>query len=117
MSGLELIVVAFGLFLGYWVVSRFLTGASTKTSGGRSSGDRIQPQPSTGNELEWHEVLDVSPSADSDDIKKAYKALMSQYHPDKVASLGDELIVLAEKKSKEITAAYRTAMNERGMSV
>lgn len=117
MSGLELIVVAFGLFLGYWVVSRFLTGASTKTSGGQSSRDGAQLPPPTGKELVWHEVLDVSPSADSDDIKKAYKALMSQYHPDKVASLGDELKVLAEKKTKEITAAYRTAMNERGISV
>jgi DnaJ-domain-containing protein 1 len=31
---------------------------------------------------------------------------MTEYHPDKVASLGPELRALAEKKSKEINAAY-----------
>lgn len=39
-------------------------------------------------------------------IRKKYIELISQYHPDKVAGLGPELIKLAEKKAKEINAAY-----------
>lgn len=117
MSGLELSVIAFGLFLGYWVVSRFLSGAPTKTTDGQSPSDRTQPPPAADRELAWHEVLGVSPSADTDDIRKAYKTLMSQYHPDRVANLGNELIALAETKSRQITAAYRAALNERGTDV
>lgn len=117
MSELELIVVAFGLFLGYWVVSKFLSKPMTKTNDGQSSSDRTPPSSPDCGELEWHQVLDVSPSADNDEIRKAYEVQMSKYHPEKVALLGDEIKVLAEKKSLEIAAAYRTAMNERGTSV
>jgi DnaJ-domain-containing protein 1 len=39
---------------------------------------------------------------------------MSQYHPDKVASLGRELRELAESKSKEISVAYQEALVARG---
>jgi len=50
----------------------------------------------------------------SEEIRRAYRVLMSQYHPDKVAALGDELKEVAERKSKEITLAYREAMQARG---
>jgi DnaJ-domain-containing protein 1 len=62
----------------------------------------------------WHDVLNVPPHATVDEIRTAYKTLMSQYHPDKVASLGDELRTLAERKSKEITSACRQAMQSHG---
>lgn len=38
---------------------------------------------------------------------------MSQYHPDKVASLGPELRDLCERKTKEINTAYDQAMAEK----
>jgi len=63
---------------------------------------------------EWHEVLRVEPQASAADIRDAYKRMLSQYHPDKVASLGTELRELASRKSQEITQAYRAAMTERG---
>jgi DnaJ like chaperone protein len=64
--------------------------------------------------LNWYETLNVPPHATVEDIRQAYKVLMHQYHPDKVASLGDELKALAERKSKEITNAYRQALQLRG---
>ena len=42
------------------------------------------------------------------------RKLASQYHPDKVASLGPELRELAERKSREITQAYREVMRAHG---
>ena len=39
----------------------------------------------------------------------AYRARMSEYHPDKVASLGPDIRALAEQKAKEINAAYAEA--------
>lgn len=53
-----------------------------------------------------YEVLGVSREASSDEIQKAYRKMMSQYHPDKVAHLGADLQRLAQKRSQEITEAY-----------
>ena len=62
----------------------------------------------------WSRVLGLPADASLDDIREAYRRLMSQYHPDKVASLGRELRELAEAKSKEISVAYQEALTERG---
>jgi DnaJ like chaperone protein len=37
---------------------------------------------------------------------------MSEYHPDKVAHLGDEIREIAARKSKEINAAYEEAIRQ-----
>lgn len=63
--------------------------------------------------LPWWDVLEVRPQDSLDVIKKAYRKMMSLYHPDKVSQLGAELKTLAEKKSKEINEAYDKALKER----
>jgi len=128
MSTLEIVVVLSGLFLGYWIVSRFLLGGtSARASAAASAQNRARE--TARNEkttsASWDKILgvspdasiDVSPDASIDEIRRAYKLLISQYHPDKVASLGDELKDLAEHKSKEITQAYREALRMRGEEV
>ncbi len=52
-------------------------------------------------------LLGLSGRITKSHIRKKYIELISKYHPDKVADLGDELKVLAEKKTKEINAAYQ----------
>ncbi len=52
-------------------------------------------------------TLGVPRSASKEDIKAAYKARMSEYHPDKVAHLGEELQQLAHRKALEIQQAYQ----------
>jgi DnaJ-domain-containing protein 1 len=59
---------------------------------------------------QWFEVLGVSPSASVAEIKTAYRTKISGYHPDRVASLAEELRELAEERSKAINDAYATAM-------
>ena len=51
-------------------------------------------------------VLGLSPGADMESIKKAYRTLSMQYHPDKVSHLGDEFRAVAAEKMKEINQAY-----------
>ncbi len=52
------------------------------------------------------EILGLESGASQDEIKKAYRKLSMKYHPDKVRHLGDEFKDIAEKKMKEINAAY-----------
>jgi DnaJ like chaperone protein len=55
-----------------------------------------------------HAVLGVPRSASGEEIQAAYRARMREYHPDKVAHLGEDLQKLAHEKSQEIQRAYRT---------
>ena len=56
---------------------------------------------------DYYEVLGVSKSADATEIKKAYRKLALQYHPDK--NPGDKE---AEEKFKEAAEAYDVLSNE-----
>jgi DnaJ-domain-containing protein 1 len=47
-----------------------------------------------------------------EDIRRAYRRRMSEYHPDKVAHLGEEIRQVATEKSKEINAAYEEASRQ-----
>jgi len=53
---------------------------------------------------DYYEILGVSRNASVDDIKKAYRRLAHQYHPDKNA--GDD------KRFKEINEAYQVLSNQ-----
>jgi DnaJ like chaperone protein len=114
MEGSEWLVVIVCAVLGYMVVSWLMGGSKRQGASPPEAEtvDRSAPLRPAG--AEWAKVLGVSPAASADDIRSAYRQLMSQYHPDKVASLGFELRELAERKSKEIGAAYAAAMHERG---
>ncbi len=58
------------------------------------------------SEERYYAVLGLENGADFVMIKKAYRKLSMQYHPDKVAHLGEEFKGVAEEKMKEINAAY-----------
>ena len=57
-----------------------------------------------------YSVLGIKKGASQEEIKKAYLYLMSQYHPDKVAHLGEEIQKLAKNKSQEINQAYHNLL-------
>lgn len=58
-----------------------------------------------------YNVLGVSPNADNDEIKKAYRELSRKYHPD--TNTNNPLSDLAEEKFKEVQEAYDQIMKER----
>ena len=57
-------------------------------------------------EERYYAVLGLEPGADFNAVKKAYRTLSMQYHPDKVRHLGEEFHRVAEEKMKDINAAY-----------
>lgn len=58
-----------------------------------------------------YKVLEVSPSASNEEIKKAYRELSRKYHPD--SYVDNPLAGLAEEKFKEVQEAYEQIMKER----
>ncbi len=68
----------------------------------RGNGDRA-----------W-DVLGVSPDADVEQIKAAYRQLVLQNHPDRVSNLGPEFVKVAEEKFKAIQEAYEEIRRRKG---
>lgn len=64
---------------------------------------------------EAYRVLGVAPTVDDTELKKAYRRLISQNHPDKLASKGlpESMREMAEQRTREITAAYEIVEKAR----
>ena len=58
-------------------------------------------------DLKYAETLGLKEPFTLEDIKPAYRKIIAQYHPDRVAAMGDEIKEVAEKKAKEINRAYQ----------
>ena len=81
-------------------------GAESEQSGQREGSSRGQAAPSE-DASNPYQILGIAPSASGEEIQAAYRARMSEYHPDKVAHLGEELQELAHRKALEIQRAYQ----------
>lgn len=104
-----LVRMARGLGLADTEVARLeaLLRAATGTAG---------PAEATGARLaDAYAALGVEPSASDAQIKRAYRRLMSENHPDKLAGRGlpESMREIAEQRTQEITAAYRILSEAR----
>lgn len=84
----------------------------------RATGDWVaQPEPEEVTpvpvvEADPWAMLGVAPGTPVPEARKAFRALMTQYHPDKVAHLAPEFRELAERKSRQITEAWERIQAE-----
>lgn len=53
-----------------------------------------------------YRVLNLTSGATDAEVDQAYRRLISQYHPDKMAGAADELRRQADIKAREINTAY-----------
>lgn len=128
MTLTQIFIVLAGLFIGYRLVSYMLSPGTgdadnrshtppdqhsgsdeDSRSRARAEQDRSILRP-LDSERAWHQTLGVTEWASKEEIERAYRQQISQYHPDKVAALGEDIRRLAEERTKEINAAYDTAM-------
>ena len=73
-------------------------------------------RPQRASELQdAYQALGVEKSASDAELKRAYRKLMSEHHPDKLIAKGvpDEMVKLATEKSQEIQAAYELIKKSR----
>jgi DnaJ like chaperone protein len=65
---------------------------------------------------DWaYDVLEISPAASNEEVKKAYRKMAVKYHPDKVSYLGEEVQQAANEKFKKVNEAYQLISAERGI--
>ena len=84
------------------------------------SGSQYRQQYSTPpqNELKQaYGVLGISENATDQEVKKAYRRLMSQHHPDKLVAKGlpESMVKLATEKTQKIQRAYEWICKARGI--
>ncbi len=62
-----------------------------------------------------YKVLGVESSASDPEVKKAYRRLMNQHHPDKLVARGlpESMQSVAQEKTREIRGAYETVRDAR----
>jgi DnaJ like chaperone protein len=70
----------------------------------------------SGNSLEEaYKVLEVEPTATDDEVRAAYRRLALKHHPDRVATLGEDIRKAAEEKFQSINNAKERIYKARGM--
>ena len=57
----------------------------------------------------WWEVLHISRTASLKEVTAAYRELIAQNHPDKVAHMSERIRRVADEETRRINAAYEAA--------
>jgi DnaJ like chaperone protein len=63
-----------------------------------------------------YRILEIEPHVSDEEVKKAYRKVAVKFHPDKVASLGEEVQKAAKEKFQKVVEAYENIKKQRGFS-
>jgi DnaJ like chaperone protein len=81
------------------------------------SGQAYQHQSSESQLADAYQALQVSADASDKEVKKAYRKMMAQHHPDKLAAKGlpDDMLEVAKEKTQEIQSAWEVIRKKRNI--
>ncbi|WP_458070300.1 co-chaperone DjlA [Rhodanobacter sp. BL-MT-08] len=85
----------------------------SRGTGYGSSGNYVPPQ-RTAQGPDPYAVLGIDRSADDRAVKRAYRKLISEHHPDRLGDLPEDMRKRAESRASEINAAYDRIKEQRG---
>ena len=89
--------------------------AGGSTTGGRGSAQpKGSRKPGERDYAHYLSILGLPLAASDDDVHRAYRRLMRQSHPDKVATLSPALQKQATERAMRISEAYQILRRRRG---
>ncbi|QXO17076.1 MULTISPECIES: co-chaperone DjlA [Vibrio] len=96
---------------------RFQQGGAGGQGQQHYSGGQWQQTSSRDRLADAYSVLGVDENSDAKEIKRAYRKLMNEHHPDKLMAKGlpPEMMNVAKEKSQEIQHAYDLIKKEKGI--
>jgi DnaJ like chaperone protein len=98
-------------------LQRQFTGGARPGGAGAGAGGGWRQAPAKGPTLsQAYALLGVNPKDSDATIKRAYRKLLSQHHPDKLVAKGlpEEMMKMAAQKTHEIRRAYEMIQEARG---
>ena len=101
----------------YRQIEAMVGAFARRASGGAWRGADKATAPSEASDLrESYAILGVSPDASDDQVKRAYRRLMSQHHPDKLVAKGlpEDMMEVATRRAADIQIAYDAVKRARG---
>ena len=89
-----------------------------RDDGAQSQSGHYQQTPARDGSLQQaYAALGLKTDASEHEIKRAYRKLISQYHPDKLVSQGlpEEMMEMSKRRVREINAAYDRIKASKGI--
>jgi DnaJ-domain-containing protein 1 len=103
----RLLLFAFLFLFGVLIIRR--TMWALRGARPDNSADESQRPKGQQGSAPWWEVLDVSQGASLEEINQHYRQAIRLNHPGKVSKMAPEIIAVAERRAKELNAAFSEA--------
>jgi DnaJ like chaperone protein len=89
-------------------------GSGQRHYGQGSTGGGYTPPQRSAQGPDPYAVLGIDRSVDDRAVKRAYRKLISEHHPDRLGDLPEDMRKRAESRASEINAAYDRIKEQRG---